>query len=70
MASRHIDSMFKVFALIVAGIFLMSLGIYSLSVADFTAFQLPVVNWGMVGFVTIAGSIASFGTAFVAIKMT
>jgi hypothetical protein len=62
--------MFKVFALIVAGISMMSLGIYSLSVADLSAFHLPPVDWATIGFVTIAGSLASFGSAAVAIKLT
>ena len=31
---------------------------------------LPPVDWATIGFVTIAGSIASFGSAAVAIKLT
>lgn len=65
-----LGGMFKVFALIVVGISLMSLGVYALSVADLSVFQLPAVNWGIIGFVTIAGSIASFGSAFVVVKLT
>lgn len=68
--------MFKVMALIVGGIFLMAFGVYFLSVTEFPPFvfpffsiQLPEVNWAIVGFVVIAGSLASFGTAFVASRM-
>lgn len=68
--------MFKVIALIVGAIFLMTLGVYFLANADlqefvFPFFQLPAldVNWQVVGFVTIVGSIAAFGSAFVASRL-
>jgi hypothetical protein len=56
-------NMFKVIALIVVGIFLMTFGTYFLSIANI---QLPKidVNWAVVGFVTIIGSIVTFGSAF------
>lgn len=67
--------MIKIIALIVGGVFLMSLGIYLLSVANLPALILPLfnikfpdVNWGLVGFVVLAGSAASFGSAFVAVR--
>jgi hypothetical protein len=58
--------MFKVIALIVVGIFLMTFGTYFLSVADLPILQLPKidVNWAVVGFVAIIGSIVTFGSAF------
>jgi hypothetical protein len=68
--------MFKVLALIVGGIFLMTFGIYFLSIANLPALisqiQLPAinVNWAIVGFVTIAGSIATFGSAFVVSRLS
>ena len=68
--------MFKVLALIVGGIFLMTFGLYSLSIANLPALisqiQLPLinVNWAIVGFVTIAGSIATLGSAFVVSRLT
>jgi len=68
--------MIKVIALIICGIFLMSAGIYFLSVAKFPAFvfpffdiRLPNVDWGLVGFVIVAGGIASFGSAALAVKI-
>lgn len=57
-------SMFKVIGLIVVGIFLMTLGTYFLSTADLPVIQLPDVNWTIVGFVTLIGSIVTFGSAF------
>ena len=57
-------SMFKVIGLIVVGIFLMTLGTYFLSTADLPVIQLPDVNWTLVGFVTLIGSIVTFGSAF------
>ena len=58
--------MFKVIALIVIGIFLMTFGTYFLSMANLPVLQLPKidVNWTVVGFVTIIGSIVTFGSAF------
>ena len=56
--------MFKVIALIVVGIFLMTFGTYFLSIANLPVLQLPDVNWTLVGFVTIIGSIVTFGSAF------
>jgi hypothetical protein len=58
--------MFKVIALIIFGVVMMSFGIYSLSIAQL---QLPVVNWTLVGVVTIAASIATFGSAFFISKL-
>jgi hypothetical protein len=58
--------MFKVIALIVVGIFLMTFGTYFLSVADLPVLELPKidVNWAVVGFVAIIGSIVTFSSAF------
>jgi hypothetical protein len=66
---RHVCAdadMFKVIALIVIGIFLMTFGTYFLSMANLPVLQLPKidVNWTVVGFVTIIGSIVTFGSAF------
>lgn len=64
--------MFKILALIVGGISLMNLGIYFLSIANLPAFQLPTinVNWAVVGFVAIVGSIVALGSAFVVSKLS
>jgi hypothetical protein len=76
MAFAVILHMFKVLALIVGGIFLMTFGIYFLSIANlpalFAQIQLPAinVNWAIVGFVTIVGSIATFGSAFAVSKLS
>jgi len=59
--------MLKVLSLMVVGILLAAYGLYLVS-TGFPMIQLPNVNWGMVGFVLIIGSAASFGTAFVASK--
>ena len=58
--------MFKVIALIVIGIFLMTFGTYFLSIADLPVLQLPDidVNWAVVGLVAIIGSVVTFGSAF------
>jgi hypothetical protein len=56
--------MFKVIGLIVVGILLMTFGTYFLSIANLPVLQLPDVNWTLVGFVTIIGSIVTFGSAF------
>lgn len=56
--------MFKVIGLMVVGIFLMTFGTYFLSIANLPVLQLPDVNWALVGFVTIIGSIVTFGSAF------
>ena len=56
--------MFKVIGLIVLGIFLMTFGTYFLSIADLPVLHLPDVNWTLVGFVTLIGSIVTFGSAF------
>jgi len=66
--------MFKVIGLIVGGIILMTFGIYFVTNANlpllfFAFFQFPNVNWGVVGFITLAGSAAVFGTAFLASKL-
>jgi hypothetical protein len=57
--------MLKVLGLMVVGILLAAYGLYLVS-TGLPIIQLPNVNWGMVGFVLIIGSAASFGTAFVA----
>jgi hypothetical protein len=63
--SPHAD-MFKVIALIVVGIFLMTFGTYFLSITDLPVIQWPKidVNWAVVGFVAIVGSVVIFGSAF------
>jgi hypothetical protein len=61
--------MFKVVALMVAAVILMSFGLYSLSIAEIPALHLPAVNWGLVGFVTIVASVATFGSAFVVSRL-
>lgn len=63
-AALYPGNMFKVIGLIVVGIFLMTLGTYFLSTADLPVIQLPDVNWTLVGFVTLIGSIVTFGSAF------
>jgi hypothetical protein len=63
--SKSYDAyMFKVIGLIVIGILLMTFGTYFLSIANLPVLQLPDVNWTLVGFVTIIGSIVTFGSAF------
>jgi hypothetical protein len=62
--------MFKVIGLIVVGVFLMSFGVYSLMNANWPVLQLPNVNWGLVGFVTLVGGITVFGTAFAASRLS
>ncbi|HEX2013645.1 MAG TPA: hypothetical protein VLA68_00315 [Nitrososphaera sp.] len=61
--------MIKVLGLIVAGIMLASTGLYLVSVYGLPVIQFPYVNWASVGFVLIAGSAVSFGTAFIASRM-
>ena len=65
--------MFKVISLIVGGIFLMASGIYFLMNANFAEFfllfQLPNVNWAMIGFISLVGSAAVFGTAIAGSKL-
>ena len=56
--------MFKVIGLIVLGIFLMTFGTYFLSMTDLPVLHPPDVNWTLVGFVTLIGSIVTFGSAF------
>ena len=56
--------MIKVIGLIVLGIFLMTFGTYFLSIADLPVLHLPDINWTVVAFVTIVGSIVTFGSAF------
>lgn len=68
MVSQLPNDMFKVIALIVGGVILMSFGLYSLSIAEFPA--LPVVNWTLVGTVTIVASVATLGSAFVVSKLS
>ena len=80
IALRHLQEnlqMFKVMALIVGGIFLMSMGVYALSVSgiQFPALvwpeiQWPEVNWALVGFVVIVGGIISAGTGVVMSRLT
>jgi len=71
--------MFKVLALIVGGILLMTFGVYFLSITSlpefvfqFPVLQFPVinVNWALVGFVAIAGSIAALSSALVVSKLS
>ena len=62
-------------SLIVGAIFMMAFGAYFLMNANlpefvFPFFQLPNVNWGAVGFVTIVGGITVFGTAFVVSRLS
>ena len=57
-------NMLKVIGLIVLGIFLMTFGTYFLSIAELPVLDLPDVNWTLVGFVTLVGSIVTFGSAF------
>jgi hypothetical protein len=66
MAPLHSSAanMFKVIGLIVVGIFLMTFGTYFLSIANLSVLHLPDVNWALVGFVTLIGSIVTFGSAF------
>ena len=56
--------MFKIVGLIVLGIFLMTFGTSFRSIADLPVIHLPDVNWTLVGFVTLIGSIVTFGSAF------
>ena len=74
MRSIYRKNMLKVVALIIGGIFLMAFGIYFLSVADLSvlAIQLPAidVNWAVVAFVMIVGSVVTLGSAFVVSKLT
>ena len=65
--------MIKVMGLIVGAIFMMAFGVYFLMNANlpelvFPFFQLPNIEWGVVGFVTLVGGITVFGTAFAASK--
>ena len=71
MSLRNISDahMFKVIGLIVLGIFLMTFGTYFLSIADLPVLHLPDVNWTLVGFVTLIGSIVTFGSAFAVSKL-
>lgn len=64
--------MFKIMALIVGGIFLMSMGVYALSVSNlqwpvlqWPNIQWPEVNWALVGFVVLVGGLVSVGTGVV-----
>lgn len=62
-------------SLIVGGIFLTAFGVYFLMNANlpqflFPFFQLPNVNWGAIGFVTIVGGISVFSVAFAANKLS
>jgi hypothetical protein len=61
--------MYKVIALIVAGIVLASSGVYLVSIGAFPILQLPNVNWAGVGFVMVIGSAVTFGTAFIASRV-
>ena len=56
--------MFKVIGLIVLGIFLITFVTYFLSIVGLPDLYLPDVNWALVGFVTLVGSIVTFGSAF------
>jgi hypothetical protein len=61
--------MFKVIGLIVLGIFLMTFGTYFLSIIGLPDLHLPDVNWALVGFVTLIGSVVTFGSAFVVSRL-
>ncbi len=61
-------SMLKIMSLIFGGIFLMSMGVYALSISDiqFPRFgwpeiQWPQVDWALVGFIAIIGGLISAG---------
>ena len=74
IANTKCSDMFKVISLIVGGIFLMASGVYFVMNANLpelllSFFRLPNVNWGIVGFISLAGSAAIFGTALVASKL-
>ncbi len=70
VSTQYSDAhMFKVIGLIVLGIFLMTFGTYFLSIADLPVLHLPDVNWTLVGFVTLIGSIVTFGSAFAVSKL-
>ncbi len=62
--------MFKILGLIVTGVLLAASGLYVLSVVGLPTIILPNVNWAMVGLVMLIGGVASFGTAFVASRMS
>lgn len=72
--------MFKIICLTVFGIILMGAGLHALSMLPLSAlsfdflnflfhWNLPSVNWALVGFVSIIASVAIFGSAFVASRM-
>jgi hypothetical protein len=70
VSTQYSDAhMFKIIGLIVLGIFLMTFGTYFLSIADLPVLHLPDVNWTLVGFVTLIGSIVTFGSAFAVSKL-
>jgi hypothetical protein len=60
--------MFKVMALIVAGIFLTAIGIYALSQAHLPVIQLPAVS-PLLGWGIVFGGLVSFGVAFVVTRV-
>ena len=62
--------MFKMVVLMIGGILLMACGLYSLSITNLSELVFPFlnINWGMIGIVAIGGSIAVFGSAFIASK--
>jgi uncharacterized membrane protein HdeD (DUF308 family) len=62
--------MFKIFGLIVTGILLAASGLYVLSVVGLPTIIFPNLNWAMIGLVMLVGGVASFGTAFVASRVS
>ena len=62
--------MFKIFGLIVGGILLAASGLYVLSVVGLPTIIFPNLNWAMIGLVMLVGGVASFGTAFVASRVS
>ena len=62
--------MFKMIVLMMGGILLMTCGLYSLSISNLSELVFPLlnINWGAIGIVAVAGSIAIFGSALLASK--
>lgn len=64
--------MFRVIGLIMAGTFLVGLGLHFLMSSGLLLqfLQLPNVNWGVAGFVALAGGAAIFGSAFAVSRLS
>ena len=67
--------MIRVMGLMVGGIFLTAFGVYFLMNANlpelvFPFLQLPNINWGAAGFVTVVGGITVFSMAFAASRLS